>query len=299
MSAAVDHVYIVHADPRGDHLTSIMAQLDGSDLRYTPRFHIPARDGASEDLSAYLTEAAQADLAAVRAARQKQFVRQVSPKAVGDYMSHIDVWQLIASLPDKGAHVLVVADDTVLPPDTNARLQSAWAGVRAAKGHHRPFVLFWNGGEFVVDAATGVVQASRALQHDLVGPPHLATGPWWASLTYSLTPKTAETLLHSSSGLLPIEWTLEGALQQLATRRGVDIYLSPRLPHANKDPAAMTMRFLAASPTMFRRADKQDMVPTSGGGGGPVDTTVLAVVTPTVFLVVVLVIIACLLVMTK
>ena len=379
--AAVDHVFIVHAEPRGDCLDRIMMQLDGSDLRYTPRSQLPARDGTAEDLSAYLAEDAQTDMADFLKTKKKRFVTQVTPKAVGHFMSHLDVWQLIAALPNKQAHVLVVSDATKIPVDANTRLAPAWRHAVKAHARHHPVLVFWNGGEFVVGAVTAglsggapkttdggggggsgganatdtittsiptptgsagqkpatvpagtipipipssenIVTASRALLDDLQSPPFVPTGPWWSTLAYSLTPHTAEVLLSSKTGLVPIALTLEGALQVLVRRHVATVYMCPRLPHSTADPAAQTLRDLVPYPTYFREEEASASVKGADGGGivpkngaskvvgdgscwGPVGdanmplTNIAAIVIPVVGILVIAAIVICIVLMTR
>jgi GR25 family glycosyltransferase involved in LPS biosynthesis len=229
--ATIDHVYVVNKDSRDDRLSRILTKLDASDLKYTPRSRIPARDGGREDFTAYMTETAQNEAAVLLTSQKRKFAVQMTRAGAGSYMSHMDVWQLVASMSARSAHILVLEDDVVVPPDINARLRSAWTKLTQTRHHvHRPFLVVWAAGEHVVSAqdVNKIVKNSKPLEED----PGASLSPaanFWGMQAYSLTPDTASALLDPRSGLLPMDTQLEAALLQPRTRKAVDVYLCPRL----------------------------------------------------------------------
>lgn len=290
----IDHVYVVNRDSKDDRLNRILAKLDASDLKYTPRSRIPSRDGQREDFSAYMSEQAQQEVAELLTRRQKRFATQMTRAGAGAYMTHMDVWQLVASLPDKSAHVLVLEDDVPVPPDINSRLRTAWDKASDPKAKH-PVLVVWAAGEHIVNAKDvhKIVKTSRPLLEDPVA--GLAqVDNFWGLSAYSLTPRTAAVLLEPRTGLLPMDVQLEAALLQPQTRKAVTVHVCPRLsvgsaPDVSVIQTVLPLHRMPSSGTAPRIAT----LVSSG------TASVATIVIPVVIVAVLLIIAACLVVVVK
>jgi GR25 family glycosyltransferase involved in LPS biosynthesis len=297
----VDHVFVINLDHNPDRLDHMFNKLDSSDLRYTPRSRIPSRDATREDFSAYMSERAQHELAELLVDKTRKYATQLTRRTLGRYMSHLDVWQLVAAMPDTNAHVLILEDDAIIPMDINARLRTAWVKALYTKHGSKPlpFVIVWAAGQYVVGPsdANEMVQAVEPMPEQIVAglgtPQH-----FFGMQAYSLTPKTAATLVSRAMHFMPIDTELETALVQAHTQKLLRVFVCPRLAlsasavplHAEELP--LPLRRLMQKPGKVP-PNVLDAASSSASASSASSLAVLATVLPIVLVIVLLTMVLC------
>lgn len=131
-SAGLTHslpIYVINLDHRRERLANVNEQLVRSDLPKTYE-RVSAVNGTELDLNAApLTEKARAKLRRLAVTGVRTAHEDLSPGAVGCYLSHLKVWQRVVA--NRAPVALVLEDDARLPADMRHQVQKALAAVPA------------------------------------------------------------------------------------------------------------------------------------------------------------------------
>lgn len=204
---------VINLDRRPDRLKTFMDHYKGTDLgRVVPVERLQAIDVRRLPVSvigSMLTPVAQAEMEEFVTTRKRRHHSQLTPGAVGCYLSHMEAWRRIA------AHVSTAADSPwlVFEDDSVFRARAALGAlsrfyqqsVAALEDRFGPQAL--TSMAFMVNFNSNCVAGcqtalSPRVHPDTVGRPYIAFG----TDCYALTPRMASRLLNlTAPPLLPMD----------------------------------------------------------------------------------------------
>ena len=143
-AAAVTDAYVINLARNGERLERFTASFNAADLATSVGLQrLDATDGREVDWAAYVHSDAMDKMLEVERTGKRQGHPDLTPGAVGCYLSHMRAWRRIA---DSGApHGFVFEDDATLRPDAMARFETAVRELREA-GHEWDMVLLGHWG---------------------------------------------------------------------------------------------------------------------------------------------------------
>src|SRR3990167_9098955 len=95
--AAVTGAIVINLDRRQDRLHTFTKSYYASALgAAVPLYRLPAVDGNTIDVQSYVTPAAQSDLEDLALTGRRKFHDQISPGAIGCYLSHMQAWKVVS-----------------------------------------------------------------------------------------------------------------------------------------------------------------------------------------------------------
>lgn len=124
--------FVINLRRNADRLARFRGAYARSDMGPVPLQRVEAVDGArlgDADLVKLLTPDAFERLRAMRASGVRQDHPDLTPGAVGCYLSHVDVWRRLAA--GGAPYAFVFEDDAAPPRDTLARFEAARAQIPA------------------------------------------------------------------------------------------------------------------------------------------------------------------------
>lgn len=114
---------VINLPKNRDRMRVFTEAYSASDLAVVPVQRVPAVDGKSVDWSRFLTSEALERLMTVQAVGYREAHPDLTPGAVGCYLSHMRAWKAVA---DSGKpYGLVFEDDAAVPPKAWGRIQAA------------------------------------------------------------------------------------------------------------------------------------------------------------------------------
>ena len=201
---------VINMERRPDRLRCVLLYLTASDIGAVPVYHLAAHDGSKIDYrNGLLTEEATKEMDALRVTRVRNFHAQLSPGAIGCYLSHVDAWRYVseASGADKEGPYMVLEDDARVPQVIAGPLATAWA-ICFAEAAGAPFILL----------AHIICLARCGHRTDgLVIPER-----FWSTQAYVLNGRTADALL--AAGMFPIDVQIDSQLQYYRNSGLLNIY---------------------------------------------------------------------------
>jgi hypothetical protein len=240
MASLFARILYMNLDKRPDRRRRVEEVLDLSDLRDIHRVRVPAVDGTQltpKDLERLISPTAMNELRDLSyGSKLRQHHSQLTVGGVGCFLTHLRIWELVAQDPDgANAPVLVLEDDARLPPDTGALFQTGLQ--QFLQLPQEPKLLLWM---FIHCDYSGPQVSPTAPVLPLVE-------PWWCLQAYTLTPRTARSLL-SHPGLKVIDVQIDSALQLLPD---VSIFGCSRLAVTN-DGSTNIQAHIAAHAPLYR-----------------------------------------------
>lgn len=239
-------------------MTALQKSIAASDLQNVPLLRIEAVNGRDIDYDGLLTKQARAELADLKLTGKRTHHAQLSPGAVGCYLSHYGVWQAVANAKNvpRDAPFLILEDDAAIPQNAHAMFTHGWNTVQATRrvdaprDAEKPYLVLWH-----VICLSGCAVPSNNL---------FEPRSFWSTMAYSLTPDSASALLRLP--LFPIDVQIDTQLYLMRDR--LRVFAFPCLRPTNSDtdiqasivPNAPHMRQVTA-------VKVDDVVATARGGG--------------------------------
>jgi GR25 family glycosyltransferase involved in LPS biosynthesis len=202
---------VINLDRRADRLVKFNDTYQRSDLASeVPLARIAATDGSVLDMDALLTPTAAAEMAQVRAGKPRMHHTQLTPGAVGCYLSHLDAWRVAARSPGP---VVIFEDDVIVPERMLQRLNLAVNEAAAVAGG-KPFVL-----------ALHIIclKDCEMLPSGFVKPTM-----FWSTAANVVTPESARALLAMMDSA-PIDIQIDGRLGELAAEGRIVFLARPMI----------------------------------------------------------------------
>lgn len=122
--------FVINLRRNADRLARFQKAYARSDMATVPLHRIEAVDGAQlsdAELRALLTPDAYQRLRAMRASGVRQAHQDLTPGAVGCYMSHVEVWRRLAA--GGAPYVFVFEDDASVPRSALAQFEAVRAQI--------------------------------------------------------------------------------------------------------------------------------------------------------------------------
>jgi hypothetical protein len=204
-------VCIINLKYRRDRLKSVLAQLSASDISYLPVYRMEAHVGKSLDASKLLTKTALFELASLQKSGMRSHHAQLTPGAIGCYLSHVDVWKLISSGPPLHP-TLILEDDVTIPTAVRDRMTYGWKTASDLAGS-MPFIVLYE--------CICMSECDKQI-NGLYMP-----GLFWSLMSYAMHGKTAAALL--AMDLLPLDVHLDSKLRYLRDSGKLLIFVYPTM----------------------------------------------------------------------
>ena len=201
---------VINMERRPDRLRQLLRFLTGSDIGSVPTYRLSAHDGSKIDYkNGLLTEQAVKEMDTLRATRIRAFHAQLSPGAIGCYLSHLDAWKFIVedAAADMEAPYLILEDDARVPPSCSVQLAEGWA-LAAAESAGKPFMLL------------GHIICLSSCAHRPDG--LLIPDRFWSFQAYVLNGRTAAALL--AAGCLPMDVQIDSQVLYFRNAGLLNIY---------------------------------------------------------------------------
>jgi len=192
-------IIILNLDQRPDRLKRTLEQIAASDLSALPLYRLRAHDGSALNMDTLLTSTAEAEMANLARTGTRRFHAQLSPGAVGCYLSHVDAWRFIAEKGSANPY-LVLEDDVTLRPQALAFLHAAWARGKAKAGSLPLFQLY-----MMISCMAGCEPGADGMYEPKA---------WWGTQAYALSASDAAALLKAP-GLFPMDIQIDSKLRHL------------------------------------------------------------------------------------
>lgn len=185
-------------------MTALQKGVAASDLRNVPMIRVEAVDGRKADYTSLLSKTARAELTDLKVTGKRKHHAQLSPGAIGCYLSHYEVWRTVAatSHTSRDTPFLVLEDDADIPQNAHVMFQHGWKAVQAAReagtppDAKKPYLVLWH----LICLHGCDVPASNLYEPEA----------FWSTMAYSLTPDTAAALLKAP--LFPMDVQIDTAL---------------------------------------------------------------------------------------
>lgn len=204
-------------------MMSIMEQLSRSDVNRVPLQRLSAHDAHTLAIEKVVSPVAKAELENLRATGMRTFHGQVSPGAVGCYLSHVDVWRHVADTSDVDGDTetpsLVLEDDAHVPAQLREAMATGWALAKLTDPG-TPILLLLH------MICTGT--CPQVGPYGLVKP-----SSFWSTAAYMLNGATAKALLSAS--ILPVDIQIDSKLTELEKQGVVAIFYYPGVHTTGND----------------------------------------------------------------
>ena len=113
-------IYMINLDRNADRLESFIEQYMMCDLRYKQFQRIPAVDGSSLDIKQYISNFAYKEIMQIEKTGYRTKHYQLTRGAIGCYLSHIKVYELIAA--GESDYGIVFEDDVMIDKNVLSKL---------------------------------------------------------------------------------------------------------------------------------------------------------------------------------
>uniref|UniRef100_A0A6C0KBD9 Glycosyl transferase family 25 domain-containing protein n=1 Tax=viral metagenome TaxID=1070528 RepID=A0A6C0KBD9_9ZZZZ len=139
VSSLPTRAFVINLDKRKDRFAAFVRNLRNSGFNITIQ-RSPAVVGKDLDLSTIpLAEKAQRELSHVMDSGYRTMHYQLTPGAIGCYLSHVKLWKYI--LDNNLDNVLIFEDDAKVPPNFEVKLKTALHNVNAVDPDWDIFIL--------------------------------------------------------------------------------------------------------------------------------------------------------------
>ena len=256
-------IIVINLDTRPDRMLAVEVKKAASDLRDVHMRRLSAVDGRKVDYTGLLSKQARIELADLKQTGLRSHHAQLSPGAIGCYLSHFEAWSMLAEV----RHVpgttpfLIVEDDVDLPQNAHAAIQYGWNAVQDVRKADKsdrakmPYLVLWN-----IICLEGC--------HEPEGDTEVyEPDAFWSMMAYSLTPDTARMLVKMAFFPIDVQidtklYTMKNALRIFAfpcmgtDRNDTDIQVSiaPEAPYMRETEAG-TQRLVVDSAPVLSTAE--------------------------------------------
>jgi GR25 family glycosyltransferase involved in LPS biosynthesis len=205
-------VMVMNLDRHSDRLASFMRDYEASDAPAAlgPATRLPAIDGTRIDPESVVHPRALEALREVVRTGKRMRHDELTPGAIGCYLSHQKAWHQLAASGKEWA--LVFEDDARLPRDLWARASPA---VREAPADWDVILLGYEGDAAPIPGSSRLVRVRRFLRLH----------------AYLISRKAAKTLAEN---MLPMSQQVDWALSELIAKGGLVVYaVTPQIVDIN------------------------------------------------------------------
>ncbi len=261
-------ILIINLDRRPDRLEAITADLAKSDLSGIPVYRMPAVDASKVSLVHLTTPRARAELAALEKSRIRDYHAQLTPGALGCYMSHLAAWEYAAS-SDKP--VLIFEDDATISKEVREFIDWSYEDALAWDKDHRAK----NGGKFMpwILSLHCWCQRACALHDDNF----LHPDTYWGMSGYILTPQSAQALMAmKDTEMLPMDLQVDSKLSQLVMEKKLKVMVR-QITQPRNAGTDIQYRTIARAP-LFRKHSLLNGLDSTGVFGADDDEDTMYVV---------------------
>lgn len=216
-------IVVINLERRPDRLRQVLRLLAGSDISAVPTYRLSAHDGSKiEYKNGLLTEQAVLEMDVLRQTRLRNFHAQLSPGAIGCYLSHMDAWKFIADTAaaagDMEAPYLILEDDARIPASCMLQLAEGWQ-LSAAESGGKPFILLGH----IICLSSCARRADGLIVPDR----------FWSFQAYILNGRTAATLL--AAGMMPMDVQIDSQVLYFRNAGLLNIYAYDIMDNAHMD----------------------------------------------------------------
>lgn len=220
----IQDIFIINLDRRPDRFQRVSDTIASSDLSTVPIKRVSAVDYKQIDIDAHTSARAKQDLQSLKILKVRSFHSQLTPGAVGCYLSHVNVWKTIAesNLPDDTLF-LILEDDATVPAYASVYMRTAESALKAlgvTPQSDKPYIVLWE---------IACQRDCQLTDTNLIVKPSV----FWSLQAYTLSVKTAKALLRLP--LTPIENQLDTELQFIQAAGLLDVYAYPSFPNKSAD----------------------------------------------------------------
>lgn len=204
-------VLVVNLDRRLDRMTHFRHGFTWTDMaRKVPLHRVSAVEGSSVDASKVLTEEAMKELKDFLQTKTRRKHSQLTPGAIGCYMSHIKCWEYVAH---QNRPWIICEDDAILPSDFGSRIEMALREIPATR--KETVILFH-------------ILCNPKLYHELrcekIKDNVYRAHHFWSTACYYITPEAAREMLKKA---LPMSIQVDHAMAQWGREGVVDNFAYP------------------------------------------------------------------------
>ena len=222
----VSVIYIINLDKRPDRFQQLSQKLLASDLADVPVQRVSAFDSKENDYTHLLSGKAKEELQTLLLSGYRDHHAQLTPGAIGCYLSHFETWKKIANTtapPD--TLFLILEDDANVPANAAAKMRKgiaalAASGVDAAA----PYLLLW---EIIC------LEGCNVPKSNLFQPKS-----FWSLQSYTVSAGTARRLV--SMPFFPIENQLDTEILFPRNARMLDIFAFPIFTNISRESDIQT-----------------------------------------------------------
>lgn len=235
----VSTIFVINLDKRPDRYNAVLQQIKASDLKNTPSHRISAFDGKNNDFTYLLSPKAKEELQSLKTKGYRDHHAQLSPAAIGCYLSHFETWKTIAQMDAPGSAVfLILEDDATVPKDALKNIEKGLHTLETS-GYNKtsPFILLW---ELIC------LEGCKVPKNNLFKP-----DAFWSLQAYSVTADTAKKLIEMP--FFPIENQLDTELLFPRDARMLNIFAYPFFKNLSRDS---DIQIKAHDDAPLRRAEK-------------------------------------------
>lgn len=248
-------ILVINLDRRPDRLKAISEDLAKSDLSAVPVSRLPAVDSSQTSLVHLTTPRAREELADLEKTRIRQYHAQLTPGALGCYMSHLAAWEFAAA-SDKP--VLIFEDDASISKEVADYIQWSFEDAQSWERAH----LASSGGKFLpwmLTLHSWCQEGCRTQKDNFVHP-----SVFWSLAGYVLTPQSARALVAmKDTEFLPMDMQVDSRLSELVMEKKLKVLVRQIIRPRNAG-TDIQHRAVARAP-LFRRYSKWQL------GGSPGD----------------------------
>jgi GR25 family glycosyltransferase involved in LPS biosynthesis len=221
LKAMVSTIFVINLDKRPDRYDAVVKQILASDLRSTPVQRISAFDGNITDFSHLLSAKGKEELRMLQKKGYRDHHAQLSPGAIGCYLSHFETWKRIAALDVPPTAVFLILEDDASVPKHGLREIQKGLHTLANSDYSTasPYILLWE----LICLQGCIVPKNNLFQPDI----------FWSLQAYSITADTAKKLIEMP--FFPIENQLDTELLFPRDARMLNIFAYPIFENLSGD----------------------------------------------------------------